>query len=141
MKVQDFSKKFVIVVNRELPSWQILNTVTHIAAYLGNKMQDRFDTGEHFVTKDGQKLPRNSQYPIIILSAKPALLPGLVEKVRTTNLLHLGFYREMIETNDDSELETLTKSKDHSTLEYLGVGVFGEKEIIDTLTKKFSLWR
>lgn len=65
---QDFSKKIVIVVNKNLESWQVLNAVAHISAFIGNKMKDRFDTGEYFETKDGQYHPRNSQFPIIILS-------------------------------------------------------------------------
>lgn len=141
METQDFSKKFVIVVDRTLPSWQVLNTVAHITAFLGNKMHDRFDTGEHFVTKDDVKLPRNSQYPIIILSAKPGQLAGLVVKARNTALPYLGFYRDMIETSDDSELEMRTKKHLHTDITYLGVGLFGPKELLDAITKKFSLWR
>ena len=51
---QDFSKRIAIVVDKNLPSWQVLNTVAHISAYLGDKMKDKFDTGEYFKTKDNK---------------------------------------------------------------------------------------
>ncbi len=54
---QEFNKKMAIVVNKNLESWQVLNTVSRIAAYLGNKMKDRFDTGEYFQTKDNKNHP------------------------------------------------------------------------------------
>lgn len=43
---QDFSKKIAIIVDRKLESWQVFNTIAHIAAYIGNKMEDKFDTGD-----------------------------------------------------------------------------------------------
>ncbi|MHB8652168.1 MAG: hypothetical protein ACYC8S_03475 [Minisyncoccota bacterium] len=54
-----------IVVREDVASWQLTNTVGHIAAYLGNKMSVPFDTGEHFVSRDGTSFPRNSQFPVV----------------------------------------------------------------------------
>ncbi|HET7827402.1 MAG TPA: DUF2000 family protein [Candidatus Saccharimonadales bacterium] len=107
MAEQDFSQKIVIVVNKELEQWQVLNTVAHICAYLGNKLAEKFGTGDNFITKDGQNHPRNSQYAIIILRAKPGQLSNLMAKVRDSGLLYHGFIREMIETTDDREIEKI----------------------------------
>lgn len=138
---QDFSHKMVIVINKELPQWQVLNSVGHVSAYLGNKMQESFDTGESFVTKDAVQHPRNSQYPIIILSAKAGQLKTLIEKVRASALLHLGFIREMIDTSNDEEIVKMLSVKKEEEIEYLGVGIFGENEEVDKLTKNYSLWK
>jgi hypothetical protein len=139
--LQDFSKKMVIVVRNDLPSWQVLNTVAHASAYLGNKMKEPFDTGASFFSKDGVDHPRNSQFPIVALSAKPGQMTGLMEQVRASGLLYLGFVREMIETTDDAELETRLAAKDDKDMEYLGIGLFGENDKVKALTKKFSLWK
>lgn len=138
---QDFTKRIAIAVNKQLPSWQVLNAVAHIAAYLGNKMQERFDTGEFFVTKDEINHPRSSQYPIVIFSASPIELPAFVAAVRASGLPYLGFIREMIETINDSEIVEILKEKPDAEIEYYGVGVFGENEKVKTLTKKLSLWK
>ena len=45
---QDFSSRIVIVVNKELGSWQISNAVAHISAYLGHQLGANFDTGAFF---------------------------------------------------------------------------------------------
>ena len=139
--MQDFNKKIVIAVREDLPSWQVLNTVAHISAYLGNRIREGFDTGEFFLTKDEQKLPRNSQYAIVVLSAKASQLPAFIQEIRDSALPHLGFIREMIETTNDTEIEQLLGQKDEKDLEYLGVGTFGDIEQTKTLTKKFSLWK
>jgi hypothetical protein len=138
---QDFSKKIVIVVREDMPSWQTLNTVAHISAYLGNRIKEGFDTGEFFVTRNGQNHPRNSQYAIVVLSAKASQLPTFIQEVRNSGLPYLGFIREMIETTNDHEIEQLLADKDDKDIEYLGVGIFGEIDQTKALTKKFSLWK
>jgi hypothetical protein len=142
--MQDFTRKMVVVVRKDLPSWQVLNAVGHIAAYLGNKLDQPFDTGEFFVTSDGVRYPRNSQYGIIILSAETREdLGEFLERVRNAGLLHLAFIKEMIEFGDDAKLAEALKGKGDGDgdVECLGVGVFSEKKIIDPLTRQFSLWK
>jgi hypothetical protein len=138
---QDFSKKIVIVVREDLPSWQVLNTVAHISAYLGNRIKESFDTGEFFITKDSRTHPRNSQYAIVVLSAKPSQLVNLISEVRSSGITYLGFIKEMIETTDDSEIEKILAEKEDTDIEYLGIGIFGESDKVKALTKKFSLWK
>lgn len=138
---QDFSRKMVIVVNKDLQEWQVLNTVGHVSAYLGNKMNSSFDTGESFDSKDGIPHPRNTQYPIIVLSAGSEQLKNLAAKVRVSGLLYHGFIREMIETTNDKEIEKILSQKSEEEIEYLGVGIFGTNEEVATLTKNYSLWK
>lgn len=141
MMPQDFSRRMAVVINKDLPSWQVLNSVGHIAAFLGNKMKTPFDTGAYFVTKDGVYHPRNTQYPIIIFSAKPMELKKLIKEVRSSGLLYLGFVPEMIEMNDDNEMAEAIQGKADEEMEYAGIGIFGENEAVKALVKKFSLWK
>jgi len=139
--MQDFSRRFSIVLNKNNETWQSMNAVGHISAYLGNRITQPFDTGDFFFTKDEVSYPRNSQYPIIVLTANPSQLKNLLQKAREAQLLTIGFIREMIETTNDKEIEALLIEKADNEIELLGVGLFGENEIIKTLTKNYSLWR
>lgn len=138
---QDLSKKIAIIVDKNLEGWQVLNTVAHSAAYIGNKMKDKFDTGVCFETKDGCNLPRNSQFPIIILSAESKDLSKLITSIRNSDLLYIGFIREMIETTNDEEIVKILSNKLDNDIEYLGIGVFGENNQINSLTKGLILWK
>ena len=138
---QDFSKRFAIVVRRDIESWQITNTVAHIAAKLGRAVQE-FETGDSFTTKDTFAIPRNSQYPIIVFEGRnSADLQALLKSIQAAQLPHLAFIREMIDFADDHELQKALAAKTEAEVEYLGVGTFGENEILKQLTKKFSLWK
>ena len=138
---QDFTKKIVIVLDKTLEQWQALNAVAHISAYIGHKLGDRFGTGEFFDTQDGVQHPRNSQFAIIILRAKQTQLPNLMAKVRESRLLYHGFIKEMIETTDDSEIVDIVSRKDDKDIEYLGIGIFGDVEAVNALTKNYQTWR
>ena len=141
MKEQDFSRKMVVVVRKDLEPWQVLNTVAHASAYLGNKLKGDFDTGEFFVSKDNKNHLRNSQYAIIILAAEKGDLYPLIEQARARNLLHINFLRDMIDLTEDAELEKVIAEQNDAELDYLGVGMFGEKEVLKELTGKFKLWK
>ncbi|HEV2403384.1 MAG TPA: DUF2000 domain-containing protein [Candidatus Saccharimonadales bacterium] len=141
MKRQDFSKKIVIVINKALEQWRVLNTVAHISAYIGHQLGDDFDTDDFFETKDNFKYPRNSQYPIILLRAKPTQLSNLMIKVRESGLLYHSFIREMIETTDDQEIVDILSNKNDDEIDYLGIGIFGETDKVNTITKNYQVWR
>ncbi len=140
-KPQDFSNKIVIVVNEELQSWQKANAISHVAAYIGNQLGENFKTADFFVTQDGVLHPRNSQYAIIILSAKPGQMSNLMANVRNSGVLYHGFIKEMIDTTNDAEITKILSNKKDSDIEYYAVGVFGNKETLDSLTKKYSLYK
>lgn len=138
---QDFSKKIVIVINQDLENWRKANSISHVAAYIGNKLKGMFATGENFITQDGKEHPRNTQYPIIILTAKPGQMTNFMRSVRESGLLYHGFIKEMIDTTDDKEIIELLKTKTDEEIEYLAIGLFGDNTEVDRLTKKYSLYK
>lgn len=140
-KGQDFSKKMVIVVGEDVKSWELTNTIAHISAYLGNHIdQDDFVSREVFEIKDGV-INANSQYPIIVLTGKQAQLKKLNTEVNTKGLESLTYIREMIEYTDDIKLQKSIKNKSLEELDIQGIGIFGNKEDLEEMTKKFSLYK
>lgn len=138
---QDFENRIILVIRKDLEDWQIANTIAHISAYLGNRLEDQFGTGKFFVTKDAANHPRNSQYPIIIKRAKSnEQLHNLMQKVRQAGILYHGFIREMIDHNGDTDVQEHLGTKNDAEIDYLGIGVFGPNDTVNTLTKKFGLW-
>jgi len=138
--MQDFTQRMSIVVRKDIEPWQVTNTIGHIAAYLGNRIGDKLLTGESFTTKDGVAIPRNSQYPIIVLSAETKLHDLLV-KVKESGLPHLAYIKDMIDEIDDTKLEATVSSLNVSDLDILGIGLFGPNEVVKALTKPFKLWK
>jgi len=142
LKEQDKSKKFVLVIDKLLNGWQLLNTVSHLSAYLGNKVEGNIESTTSFTTTDDIDIPADSQYPIIAKSAKQSQLFGLLDKIRTEDSLkYIVFTKDMITLNDDVELAKTIAGQSLEELSILGIGVFGKNEDIDKVTKKYSLWK
>lgn len=138
---QDFSKKMVIAVRDDVASWQLTNTVAHIAAYLGNKLPEAFDTGEHFISADDHTFPRNSQYAIVTLKATADNLTMLLLQLRQKKLLWIAYVQEMIDLMDDNELADALKKVASHEMNILGIGIFGSKDELKELTGHLKLWK
>ncbi|HEY1041776.1 MAG TPA: DUF2000 family protein [Candidatus Paceibacterota bacterium] len=138
---QDFSRKMSIAVREDMVSWQLTNTIGHIAAVLGNKLKDNFDTGEYFSSKEGIQLRRNSQYAIVALKASSSELKNLIQKLQEGNFLWVAYTQDMMDLIDDSELVGVIGDKTLDELDILGVGIFASKDDLKTLTGKLSLWK
>ncbi len=138
---QDFSKRIVTVLNDKVENWQLLNTVGHLSAYIGNRVEKgKLISQDTFVTKDGIKIPANSQYPIVALSADAKELTKLMQEVlKTKNIEYLVYTNDMIEYGDDKKLTKIFSKIESNDLEILGIGIFGDNETIKNLTGKFSL--
>lgn len=139
--MQDFSRRLVIVARKDLLGWQFANAITHVAAYIGKAVGDSLVTGDFFETKDCAQFPRNSQYPFIIKRANSSeQLHNLLEKARAADVTYHVFIREMIDHTSDDDLQAALTNKDEKDVEFLALGVFGENEAVNELTKKFGLW-
>ncbi|MCA9348942.1 DUF2000 family protein [Candidatus Saccharibacteria bacterium] len=138
---QDFTKRIVAVVNKQLESWQVANTAAHMSAYHAHKMaKDEFDSGEFFVTKDNHMLPRNSQHPILIKKAELKELHKLYNKAKEAGIRLHVFIKEMIDTNSDAEIVESLKYQTIDEVVIYGIALYGENETVNNLTKHFQLW-
>ncbi|WKZ31101.1 MAG: lysine--tRNA ligase [Candidatus Dojkabacteria bacterium] len=134
------NSKFVIVLNKDVEGWRLTNTVGHLTAYLGGKVGEAVVGRESFTLADGDKISANSQFPVITLAANPGQMVNFARKVQETGLPYLIYVDEMIQFNLDDPLQEDLKDKKLDDLLIWGIGVFGAADIIDPLTKKFSMW-
>jgi lysyl-tRNA synthetase class 2 len=139
---QDFSHKIVAVVNKDLEPWQVANAVAHMTAIIGNELdKDRLVSGEHFVGADGVAIPRNSQYPIIVMRGDEKELHKLYQKITDAKLLHHVFIKEMQETTNDQEIVETLKSQAMNDTTFYGVTLFAPNEQAEMFTKNFQLFK
>lgn len=139
---QDFSSRIVAVVNKDLEPWQVVNAVAHMEAIVGNELsKDTLVSGDYFVSSDQIAIPRNSQYPIIIMRADEKELHKLYEKVRAGGLTHHVFIKDMQETTNDEAIVKVLAERSMADMTVYGVSFFAPHELADTLTKGLQLWK
>lgn len=136
------SKIAVAVINEgaSLEEWQRLNTVAHLNASFAARLGKQLFLQDEIATEDGQRIKLNIQHAIMLKSGESSSsLAKLAQTAKEQGLEVSEFTREMIETTDDRKVIELTKKKNLSDVEYLGVLVFGKKSLVDSLTKEFPL--
>ncbi|MCA9330835.1 DUF2000 family protein [Candidatus Saccharibacteria bacterium] len=141
-RAQNFDRKITLLVNKDLEPWQVANAVAHMSGYFGNNIaKAEFTTADIFETKDGRALPRNTQYPIMIKRATEKDLHKVLQKARTEHMKHHVFIKEMQDTNVDSEIVDRLASESESDIIFYGLGLYGDNDAVDGLTKHFQLWK
>lgn len=138
----ELTHKFVAVLNKKVPAGSLMNALGHMAAGLSgsypNLPKMRFDI---YFDKDGGEHKSISDNPFIILQAdnsnqiralRNELMNAAIHFVDFTSTMTVGTYMEQQER---------TKNTAEAELEYFGICMFGPKEVLNSLTKKFSLWR
>ncbi len=134
----------VAVLNKEakLEPWQELNTIAHLNAAFGARVGrgDLF-TRDTIASKDNQKIKLNIKNAIMIKTAPSGkVLRELLEKAKEAKLEVDEFTREMIETTSDKKVIEITASKNFDEIEYLGVLIYGPKDIVESLTAHLKLY-
>lgn len=138
---KDFTKKTALVLNKDLTGWQLNNTISQLSMFIGNKIKINTDDLDAFETKDLKKIPPIINYPVVSLSSKPSQFAEFINSVIEEKLIYSIYTEDMIKFSDDEELKKMLFTKDFSEIKILGVGIFGDNERVNRLTKKFSLWK
>lgn len=142
VRPQDFSRKIISVISKDLEPWQVANAVAHMNAIIGNKVKkEQLVTADNFVSADGAAIPRNPQYAIIVKRADQKELHKLYGEVKKAGFIHHIFIKEMQDTTDDQEITARLQNQTINDTVFYGVTFFAENEQADNLTKNFQLFK
>ncbi len=133
--------KFVIAINKTIDVGIAMNAASHVALSIASQATEEQKKLMSFITyEDGSGLNHNaiSGLSLIVLRGKPGELRKLVNAAREQNMLYSDFIETM---TGDTYVEQLERTKNTQEPVYYAVALFGEKETIDPLTKRLSLYR
>lgn len=132
-------RKFAVIVNRSHPVNVIMNAVAHAAFGLAHKAK----TDGRALIYTNQVIgfdARISEFPFIVLEThNSGQLAGLLQRARADEGVSYNlFTTSMIGPSAEAQISTTAKAGPES-LDYVLVMLFGDRERVDPLTKKFSL--
>ncbi len=138
------TKIAVAIINKNACSekWQELNTVWHLSASFAAREWKQLFYQDKFSTHDGHDIKLNIQHALQIKETDNQ--QDLLEVLKTAKKHELEvaeFTREMMETSDDKKIESLYKQKDYKDIEHMWVLIFGDKKLVEKLTKNFNLYK
>jgi Protein of unknown function (DUF2000) len=139
MAYENNHRKFAVIVNRSHPVHVVMNAVAHTAFGLAHK-----------VSTDGRVLAytnqatgfeaRISEYPFIVLESKNgSQLATLLEKAREDESISYNvFTTSMLGASADAQIIATARAPAES-LDLVLLVLFGDRDRVDPLTKRFSL--
>ena len=135
-------KRFVAVLNRKTDSGKLMNALGHMTAGLVGGYEDV--PSMHFLRyedKDGGKHPNISHYPFIVLQADNGNQIRTLRKAAIEQGIPFTDFTSSMTVGTSFEQQERTRATQEADLEYYGICMFGETEVLKRLTKKYSLYR
>jgi len=135
------SKRFIAILNKKIETGKLMNALGHMTAGLvGGTPHISEMCFLPYEDKEGGKHPNISHFPFIILKADNS---NQIRTVRNEaiarNILFTDFTSTMTIGTSEEQVNN-TKATSELDLEYFGICLFGETEILRQFTKKFSLF-
>ena len=135
------SKRFIAVLNKKIEVGKLMNALGHMSAGLagGNNLSQEMSFLQ-YEDKDGGKHPNISHFPFIVLKADNS---NQIRTVRNEAIKRGLFFSDFTSTmtiGTSKEQVNNTKNSPELELEYYGICLFGETDVLREFTKKFSLF-
>ena len=138
----EFSNKLVAVLNEKIEVGVAMNALAHMIVGLGASVKNKEELRlVNYTDADENSHANISEIPFMVLKARNSnklrilrqgLIANNIKFVDFTNTMTIGTYQEQIDKSKQ------TKEAD---LEYYGIAIFGDWNIVSELTKKFSLFK
>ncbi|MPY23593.1 DUF2000 domain-containing protein [Shewanella psychropiezotolerans] len=133
-------KRFVAILNKKMDAGRTVNVLGHISVGLSNLLTSDDAVYIDYTDQDSNLHSSVSHFPFIVLKADNS---NKIRKVREESIARgikfTVFTHTMIEGGSIAQL-FMTKETPELELNYLGICLFGETEVIREVTKKFSLY-
>lgn len=135
------SKRFIAILNKKIEVGKLMNALGHMTAGLvggtPNISQMCFLPYED---KEGGKHPNISHFPFIILRADNSNQIRTIRNEAIARNIQFTDFTSTMTIGTSEEQVNNTKATSELELEYFGICLFGETDVLRQFTKKFSLF-
>jgi hypothetical protein len=135
------TQKFVVVLNKSHDVARLLSALGHVSAGVagnsGLTNEMKFVT---YIDKSGQTYPNISEWSFVVLRGKGSHIKKFREELIAKQMKYSCYLDTMLSGGSQVQ-QAATKERSPEELELLALATFGDAAIIDSLTKRFSVWR
>ena len=141
--IDESARRFVVVMNgKEESTARLMNALGHTMAGLaGNVAQDQDLCFVNYKDADGNIHPSISHYPVIVLKAKNSnKIRDIRAQAIEKGIAFTDFTDTMTVGSTEEQLKA-TQAQSAEELNYLGLCLFGDRDVLTELTGKLSLYK
>lgn len=142
MELPDENKhRFIAILNKKVETGKLMNALGHMTAGLAGKSGKADDMWFlEYKDKDGGVHPSISHYPFIVVAADNSNQIRTVRKEALARNLVFTDFTSTMTVGTSLEQQARTANTPEAELEYYGIVLFGETDILREFTRKFSLF-
>lgn len=139
---KQYSKKLVAVLNERVEAGVIMNVLAHMAVGLGASVENKDELKlVDYVDADGNSHANISELPFIVLKAKNSNRIRELRKELIGRNIHFVDFPDFIKSIGTFDDPGKSRQIKEESIEYYGIAMFGDWDIVTELTRKFSLWK
>jgi len=134
-----FEKKLVAVMNEKIEAGVVMNALAHSSLAFGAEVGKEPLHLVNYVDAEGNR-HLSSGMPFIILKSNSNKIRELRKAALNSGVQFVDFIHTMTGDTYIEQLER-TKNTNEADFIYYGIVLFGDRDKVSELTKKFSLWK
>jgi len=140
--MEKYQKKLVAVLNKQIEVGTVMNVLAHMAVGLGASVENKDELRLiDYVDADGNSHANISELPFIILKAENSNQLRELRKELIKRNVHFVDFPDFIKSIGTFESPEKSRQVKEKNIEYYGIAIFDDWDIVTELTKKFSLWK
>ncbi len=136
----EFAKKLVAVMNEKIEIGKVMNALAHMSIGLGANIQKDELRLTNYKDADNGNHDKVSEMPFMILKANSNKIRILRKACIENNIQFADYTNTMIEGTFEDQIKRSAQTKEEQ-LEYFGIVLFGDWNLVSELTRKFSIWK
>lgn len=137
-----FDRKLVAVLNEKAPIGRAMNALAHMSLGLGASYAHREGLQLiDYTDADGGLHPQISKMPFIVLKSANGNQIRTLRKAAIAAGMHYTDFTDTMIAGSWQDQVAGTAAKKEEDLDYFGIALFGDKDTLNELTRKFSLWK
>jgi hypothetical protein len=132
-----FDTKIAIVVRDDLASWQKLNVACFLSGGLVGSNPGL--AGQPYVDACGQVYGRLIRQPVLVFAASAEELQRVLRRALERGLTPSLYTKELFATGNDADNRAAVARVATPALDLVGLGLHGDRKVVDKITKGLSL--
>ncbi len=118
-----------------------MNAIAHMTVGLGAKIKNKEEMRlTNYKDADGGDHDHISEIPFIVVAANSNKIRNVRKACQSNNIEFTDFTHAMIEGGYEAQIKRSAETKEED-MDYLGIAMFGDWDVVSELTRKFSLWK
>ena len=135
------SKRFIVILNKKVEIGKLMNALGHMTAGLvGGYENPKNMCFLEYKDKDGGIHPNISHFPFIVLKADNSNQIRTIRNEAVNRGISFSDFTSTMTVGTSEEQVNRTHETPEAELEYWGICLFGDTNILREFTSKFSLF-